>query len=436
MVGSIDRVTPDDLVSLATDVGPAPMQVGAVLLLDGGPGFDTCRATGLISARIRAVPRLRQRLMTTGLGCGRPVWVDAVEFDITDHVQTMKCPGTGDEAALLNIAAALIADRLPEGRPLWRLTFVTGLVDGRTAMILTFHHVFADGIGGLAVLANLVDGATGLEESDFPRPAPTARVLALEAAIERVSALLRLGGALSRLIAAVRQLQPISRAPAARCSITRPTGPHRRLVVVRVDLAATLRTARAHDATVNDVVLAAVATALHQFLLTRGEIVDRFVVSVPVSARRSTTATHLGNDVGVIPMELAATGDQVARLGSIALATRAAKASPRGASTALLGPLFRVLARLGLFGWFINRQRAIHTFVTNLRGPAEQLRFMGAPIVDMVAIGMTTGNVAVAFAVLSYAGHLNVTILADPDVVPDLDVLHQNLTAALGDLLR
>lgn len=51
MSGAINRVTPEDVVSLATDVGPAPMQVGAVLLLDGGPDFDTDRATALIASR-------------------------------------------------------------------------------------------------------------------------------------------------------------------------------------------------------------------------------------------------------------------------------------------------------------------------------------------------------------------------------------------------
>ena len=60
---------------------------------------------------------------------------------------------------------------------------------------------------------------------------------------------------------------------------------------------------------------------------------------------------------------------------------------------------------------------------------------MGSPIVDIVSLSMTTGNVDVAFAVLSYAGTLNVDIIADDDVVPDLNVLRAELTAALGDLL-
>ena len=37
----VDRASPADLMQLATDVGPAPMHVGAVLVLGTGPGFTS-----------------------------------------------------------------------------------------------------------------------------------------------------------------------------------------------------------------------------------------------------------------------------------------------------------------------------------------------------------------------------------------------------------
>jgi diacylglycerol O-acyltransferase / wax synthase len=36
----VDRASPADLMQLATDVGPAPMHVGAVLVIGTGPGFS------------------------------------------------------------------------------------------------------------------------------------------------------------------------------------------------------------------------------------------------------------------------------------------------------------------------------------------------------------------------------------------------------------
>lgn len=57
---------------------------------------------------------------------------------------------------MLGAAATEIGLRLPAHRPLWRLTVLTGLQGDRSALIVAFHHVLADGMGGLAVLANLV----------------------------------------------------------------------------------------------------------------------------------------------------------------------------------------------------------------------------------------------------------------------------------------
>jgi hypothetical protein len=38
-------------------------------------------------------------------------------------------------------------------------------------------------------------------------------------------------------------------------------------------------------------------------------------------------------------------------------------------------------------------------------------------------VAVTPGNVGVTFDVLSYAGQLVVTVVADPDILPDQDVL-------------
>lgn len=220
----------------------------------------------------------------------------------------------------------------------------------------------------------------------------------------------------------------------ARCSLNQPTGAARHFAVVRTEVEQLRRRAHEHGATVNDVVLTAVGGALGTVLAARGEQVDELVVSVPMSARTSTTAADLGNDVGVVPVRIPTSGDPAARLAAVARLTRAAKQTPRGASSAIIGPAFRLLAAVGVFRWFINRQRLVHTFTTNVRGPAEALTFLGARITDVVALTITTGNVTVSFAALSYAGTLAVTIIADVDTCPDLTALHHALSDELGRL--
>jgi hypothetical protein len=129
-----------------------------------------------------------------------------------------------------------------------------------------------------------------------------------------------------------------------------------------------------------------------------------------------------------------AAGDPFQRLVAIAHTTRGRRPPDPGATTALLGPAFRILARLGVFRWFVDRQRLVTTMVTNLRGPAVRLSFMGAPITEVLPVSSITGNVTVAFAVLSYAGTLVVTVVVDPQHCPDLPVLVAHLQSEL-DLL-
>lgn len=431
----IDRASAEDMVSLATDRGAAPMQVGAVLRLGSARDFDVARACLALGERIRAVPRLRQRLVGTPPGCGRPVWVDDPEFRLEDHVGRVACPSPGDEEALLRVAAGVVTSRLPADRALWRALFVTGLGDGGTGLVVAIHHVLADGIGGLAVLGALVDGAGAPPDTDFPRPPPSRRALALDALRGRGAGLARLPAALRRLPAAAAELRPAAvGGRAAPSSLNLRTGPHRRLAAVRADLDALHATARAHGATVNDAVLTAVAGALGRLLRARGEHVHRFVVSVPAATRQQASATDLGNHVGVLPVDLPGTGDPVLRLREVAARTRAAKAAPREASTALLGPVFRMLGRVGLLQRFLDRQRLIHTFATNLRGPDTTLSLAGAPIEEVLPVAVVTGNVPISFAVLSYAGTLAITVIADPDACPDLDVLRDVLQDEL-DLL-
>ena len=163
----VDRASPADLMQLAADVGPAPMHTGAVLVLGTGPGFSVEQARRVLDERIAAVPRLRQRLHRAPPGCGRPFWADDPAFDLCHHVRQVPCPAPGDQRALLDVAGSVLGEPLPRSRPLWSATFVTGLAGGGTGLVIVMNHVLADGIGGLAVLAQLVD--------DSPGPPPAGR---------------------------------------------------------------------------------------------------------------------------------------------------------------------------------------------------------------------------------------------------------------------
>jgi diacylglycerol O-acyltransferase / wax synthase len=438
----VDRASPADLMELATDVGPVPMHVGAVLVLGTGPGFSVPEAQRLLGERIRAVPRLRRRLRRAPPGCGRPFWADDPAFDLRHHLHQRPCPPPGDQRALLEVALTVAGEPLPRSRPLWSATFVTGLADGRTGLVIVMNHVLADGIGGLAVLARLVDEGQGpqaatAEEGGFPVPAPRAGALAADAWAGRARRLTHLADGVRTIRQGLAELggaRPPRTLPPA--SLNRPTGSRRRLDVVAADLTAVRELGHAHGGTVNDVILAAVTGALRALLASRGEHLDLVTISVPVSARQQATGGQLGNQVGAMPVTLPAGGGLAIRITQTAAITRQRKAAAHGASAALLGPPFRLLAAVGLLRWFTNRQRLVHTFATNLRGPGQPLTFAGAPVQTIIPITSTTGNVTITFAALSYAGTLLITVLSDPSRVPDVAVLTAALRRELGSAAR
>jgi diacylglycerol O-acyltransferase len=430
----IERTSPSDLMQLASDLPRSPMQVAAVLVFDTASALDLEAVRSVIGQRLHAVPRLRQRMVRAPFGGGRPVWVDDPNFDIRAHVTAVDCPAPGDQAAMLDIAADTMSHRLDRNRPLWSATLITSLADGGAALVVTLHHVLADGIGGLTVLASLVDGAPLTPDTVFPRLPPSRRTLLLDAATSRRRALGHLPAKARQLRTAVAELTTGGVAGPPQSSLNHPIGAHRSLAVARADLASVQRVAHAHGATVNDVVLTAVTGALHGVLRGRGEKIDRFVISVPIAGRRSASAGHLGNDVGVMTVPVTVTGDLHQRLAEITRTTRLRRPATPNASAALLGPVFRTLAWLGGFQWFVNRQRLVSTMVTNVHGPEVRLSFLATPIVEIIPVSPITGNVTVAFAVLSYAGTLAITVMADPQHCPDLPALLARLQNEL-DLL-
>ncbi|MGN6743433.1 MAG: wax ester/triacylglycerol synthase domain-containing protein [Amnibacterium sp.] len=426
--GPVDRVSAEDLMSLAADRGSTPMQVGAVLRFP--PGGRTEDLPALLRDRVTRVPRLRQRLVPVPFGAGRPIWIDDPGFALARHLEVVRVPNLDE--TLMALAAALLVRPLPRDRPLWAARLVRDDHD-RSALVLVLHHVLADGSAALALLAALADGADAVPDPAFPRARPPLRRLVSDAAAGRLRSLREVPARLGRLGRAVTLLGPAVGRGAEPTSLTRPTGLRRRLLPVTVELGGVVGVAHGSGATVNDVVLTAIAGAVGELLSSRGEHLRELVVSIPFAVPAHGA---MGNHSAVLPVRLPTGLGPLERLHAVTRATAAAKRAERGTSNAILGPAFRLLARAGLFHRYIDRQRTIHTVVTNLRGPAEPLAISGHPIAAIVPMSATTGNLTVSFAILSYAGALTVTIVADADLVPDADLLARLLGRQLDAVLR
>lgn len=422
---AIDRASPTDLAFLAMDTGRVPEQFAVILLLDPPGDLSLSDLRQVISERILAIPRLRQKLVKLPPGYGRAIWVDDAHFHIDHHVRTVPCQAPADERALLDTALSVIMESLPKQAPLWSIVLITELADGAAAVVVVLHHVLADGLGGLNILAALVDPGTPPAAVPFPRPKPTLSSLARDTWRTRLSNIRRVGGSFRLLRLAMSAgggLQPTRAAP---CSLLQRTGSRREVAVMRLDRARLAAAAHRYGATANDAVLVAVGGALHQVLLSKGESVDPIAITVPVSGRRAGGGSALGNLVSPMLVDVPTGGDLAARLARVEAAVRAHKEAATGPPPiALLGGLFRLIARLGGYRFYLNHQHRFHTLVTHVRGPVDPVTLGGHRVNTAIPVAVAEGgNTTVSFEVLSYAGVLTISVIVDPDHGPALDDL-------------
>ena len=141
---------------------------------------------------------------------------------------------------------------------------MTDPLGGQAALILVLHHVLADGLGGLAILAALADPGLPAPTRTFPQRPPQWRELAVDAAREKIRVASTLPTRLRRGLAGLRELGLGPRRPRLieRTSPNRPTSKRRQFATVTVPLADIVTAAHRAGGTVNDVVLAAVTGAL------------------------------------------------------------------------------------------------------------------------------------------------------------------------------
>jgi WS/DGAT/MGAT family acyltransferase len=428
MRGPVDQLRTDDLVQLAAEVGPVRQQVGCVLVLDGTTCTEPEALAELVAQRLGSVPRFRQVLVPAPPACGPALWVDDPESDPRRHVHVVACPGDGGERALLDAVRDVTVAPLSLRAPPWRAVVLTGLSGGRLAVVLVVRHVLTDGVGGLAVLSALVDDPAPqprrLADTRWvPRRRPRAATVARAVWSARLRALPTVPARVTEMRRGLTTMRQLDRTRTSRSSLNVRTGPRRRVVVARADLAALHAAARSLDATVNDVVLAAVSGALRELVVRRGEPTPQMTASVPVSRRRTATAGQLGNSLSGMVVPLSTTVDRRDRLRRTAAATRTLKAVSMRPFEALVGPMFRLFARLHLTRAFVDHQRMVTTFVSDLAGPTQVVTVGGATVLEMLPVSHTTGNVTTTFAALSYAGRLAVAATVDADACHDAELL-------------
>lgn len=420
----------EDARILALETGPIRGHTLKLLLVEDAP--DSSPVADLrasISSGLSDLPRWRQRLVPDP---GTPTgyaWADDPAWSIDRHVQTVGTPGPVDAAGLRGLVAEAMKAPLDRDRPLWRVDVVPRLADGRWALIWKVHHCLADGVTAIRVGSRLLWTA---EPQAGGRVRPAAHSAAAPARRPglRLAVLAGYRGFFLREFRRTGQLSPLAR----------PVGSERDVSFVRfgLDDLRAIGKAVGPDVTINDVLLSVVAGGLGRWLADRDAAAPAMKVQIPVSMHALPGESESrGNRDSFLLLRLpVAEGDPVARVRAVHAATRLRK--NRQDARAIYGlrrsmahlpeRLRRALQRLaqGPHEYALN--------ISNVPGPPGPIRVLDRRVDAIYSLAELAPRHALRVAAVSLAGGLFVGLLADPAVVPDLNVLTAGIRGSVDEL--
>lgn len=417
----------------------------------GEPCLETLREQ--IRSRLEDASVLRRRLSEPSVDqLSLPIWLPDPAFDVGQMVNRAALPEPGGERELTEWLGDYFSRRLDRSRPLWEVTLLEGLEDGRWALVFKIHYCLVDGFSAANLAAALVDaephpeeGATTLaelvtslgketERAALARLRGVVGVGGIDAEIKPydVAAILwRSGLVASRLVR--QQLEP-----PLPTSLNGPTGTGRQLAALDVSLEALERMGRELGGTANDVVMTAIAGGLRRLFEQRGEDVERVRAILPLNLRRASESLALGEEVSSLFVELeVAEPDPFRRYRRIAAAASeswdgaASVADVALERTDLTQPMIQsVIARLSFTPHLFNLA------VANIPSFPFPLYSLGAPMQRVIPMIPLSSGQALGVATGGYNGRIYFGLNADRDAVPDLDLVRAGIEETLHDLSR
>ena len=450
----MDRLTGLDASFLALEKDGAHMHVGSVLVFEG-PAPDYEDFVARIENGLHLVPRYRQRLAFPPYGVARPVWVDDPHFNACYHVRHTALPAPAGEDQLRRLAGRVFSQQLDREKPLWEIWLVDELGDGRFALICKTHHALVDGISGVDILTVLFD----LEPDPIepapatpfaPRPLPSGGELFALSLADRVKApfgfarsLLsrpdEAGASAGRAAAGLAAMAAAGIAGAPPSPLNVRIGPHRRFAWASADLSLLKAIKDALGGTINDVVLTVVAGALRAHLFRHGRDPEGLELKamVPISVRADSARGALGNQVAAMyaPLPVGVQGP-VERFRFVHGAMKGLKESGQAVGAQAITRLADAAAPtvLGQAARLQSRQRFFNLTVTNVPGPQVPLYVMGRRLQAFYPQVPLVLNTALGIAIMSYDGQVFFGLLGDYDALADIDVLADDLDAAIREL--
>jgi diacylglycerol O-acyltransferase / wax synthase len=456
----MDRLSSIDASFLAQEREGSHMHIGGILLFEGPPPSRE-ELGDHIESRLHLVPRYRQKLAFPRFEMGRPLWVDDPRFNLDYHVRHTALPSPGSIEQLRLLAGRVFSQRLDRSKPLWEIWLIEGLQDNRFALINKTHHCLVDGVSGVDITAVLFDldrervDVPPADDEWQPSPEPSDAQIVAEGVRDLVRAPFGLAGAAAGVVqrpgATLDRAREVAEAVGEvawgivnsqpETPLNVKIGPHRRLRWVRTRLDDLKAIKNGLGGTVNDVFLAVVTGALRRWLRDRGIRTEGLELRgcVPVSVRGEDERGQMGNKITMMACPLPVYADEPERRFRIVSdAMRGLKDSRQALGAEVIAGLQdfappTVFARASRLNF---SSRVFNVLVTNVPGPQFPLYLLGRELEELVPVPFLAPEKALAVAIMSYNGGVDVGLMGDYDAMPDLEAFAEYIEDEIGELME
>ena len=381
-------------------------------------------------------------------------WVPDTSFDLEYHVRRSALPTPGGERELGILVSRLYSNPIDFHRPPWEVHLIEGLEGDRFAIYFKVHHSLVDGFTGQRMLARSLssspDDRNTLMFFSVPPPPRESKDDANAEVLPTWDALLHslraqvnvtrdVGRALLNVVRSTRAHDGnlVSPLQAPKSMLNQRISRSRRFATQSFEADRLRRLAKRAGGTLNDVVLALLASALRRFLLEQDALPDKTLTAMlPVNVRPKDDPGG-GNAVGAILASLATDiADPSARLDAIIASTTHAKEQLQGMSKNAImqyGALLIAPILLSMIPGAAGRVRpAFNVVVSNVPGPETPLYFRGWKLEATYPVSIPFHGHALNITVGGYAGRLGFGFIGCRDAIPHL----QRLAVYSGDALE
>lgn len=451
------------------------MVINGVMLFDEVIEFEKFSAT-LQKRLVERYDRFRQRIVESPPGTGRLHWEDDPYFDIRSHIRHIALPAPGDIVTLQRLISELMSGPLERNAPMWRFYLIEN-VDGGCAIFGRIHHCIADGIALTQVLLSLTDESpvaaeqplesieTGIpvvnyeeseDEHNFSSFSPVFKLtnkamltatqfakVALTQGFQtwenpkRLIEMAQATGLLTAASAAI--LTKLLILPSDRESVFKgKLGALKKVVWSEpLDLNIVKQIGKETNATVNDVLVAAVSGALRRYLQERGDRVNsgEMRAMVPVNLRNPKAGIKLGNQFALVYLNLPVSlAEPEERLVAVKRQMDMLKSSPEPMI------VFQLLNIIGMLPgaiadqattWFSTKASAV---LTNVPGPRQTLYFAGKALKRVLFWVPQSGQIGLGISVISYNGSVTLGVETDEGLAPDPERILEAFHAEFAEL--